>query len=728
MNRPFPKLIALLMLLLLPLVSAAQEHPRLLLSAAEAKEIRAQAELPEGFAAAMKRAKRITAPYLEAIPDVPVPRDPGGGYTHERHKKNANVVLNAGLLYQLTGDEAYAALARDVLLAYAVMYQSLPEHPEKKNQAPGKLFWQSLNEAVWLLTSIQGYDAIHDGLSADEQAGIEQSLFRPMVEFLSDQAPQTFDKIHNHGTWAVAAVGMTGYVLDDSDYVEKSLLGLKKDGSAGFLRQMNELFSPDGYYSEGPYYQRYALMPFLLFAKAIERNEPEREIFQYRDGILLKAVDTTIQLSYNGYFFPINDALKDKGLDTIELCFGISIAYGLNGDPGLLGIALIQDRIVLTGDGYRMAQAIQAGKAQSFSFRSLELTDGPKADQGVLAILRPQAGADDQALVFKGTAQGMGHGHFDRLAWLFYDNGHEIIRDYGAARFLNVEEKSGGRYLPENKTWAKQTVAHNTLVVDETSHFDGDWKVGSGIYPVPLAFTSNEVYELVAATQRNAYEGVTFTRIMVSLKDQRLANPIVLDVLRVESEEDHQYDLPLYFNGQVTNVSHDLSAATDVMNSLGTDNGYQHLWLRAETGIAAGDLFQMTFLKSDRFYTSSTLAAAEGRAIFVETGANDPAFNLRREQGLILRVPNARNHTFVSVLEPHGEYNGSREFTTSSASAISGIQRLPAGNSEIIQIQLKGGESISIGIALDGNDEQIHSVELGGRTFQWQGLVGVTQD
>ena len=45
----------------------------------------------------------------------------------------------------------------------------------------------------------------------------------------------------------------------------------------------------------------------------------------------------------------------------------------------------------------------------------------------------------------------MGHGHFDKLHWLYFDNGREIISDYGAARFLNIEAKYGGHYLPEKQ-------------------------------------------------------------------------------------------------------------------------------------------------------------------------------------------------------------------------------------------------------------------------------------
>ena len=78
------------------------------------------------------------------------------------------------------------------------------------------------------------------------------------------------------------------------------------------------------------------MLPFVTFAKAIENNEPQRKIFEYRDGILLKAIDTTIQLSYNGLFFPINDAIKSKGIDTIELVNGVTAAYGLTNDAGYL--------------------------------------------------------------------------------------------------------------------------------------------------------------------------------------------------------------------------------------------------------------------------------------------------------------------------------------------------------------------------------------------------------
>lgn len=712
---------AFLVLVSVPCSAEGQERPRLGLTAEEVGEMTAPAAAPGLFGTALAETRAAVDPWLDATPDIPLPADAGGGYTHEQHKRNQRIMLGAGQLYRLTGNEDYARLVARMLDAYATMYPELGEHPMKKEQSPGRLFWQSLNEAVWLVTVIQAYDAIYDWLPPKQRERIESGLFRPMADFLSRGQPRTFDRIHNHGTWAVAAVGMTGYVLDDPDYVEIALRGLDEDGSAGFMRQLDELFSPDGYYSEGPYYQRYALLPFVLFARAIERNEPQLGIFEYRDGILLKAVDATIQLSYNGLFFPINDAIKDKGIDTAELVYGVAIAYAKTRDPSLLTIAQRQGRTVLSIDGYRLARALEGGEAEPYPFRSRPFTDGPAGDQGALMVLRSGEEPGHQAVVFKATAQGMGHGHFDRLAWLFYDNGNEIVPDYGAARFLNVEAKNGGHYLPENTSWAKQTVAHSTLVVDEASQFGGDWKHGEQIATRPLLFATGERLDIAAARMDGAYEGVRFTRVLAMLKSAPFSRPAVVDLMRVESNEPHVYDLPLHFKGQVISVNRPLEASTQSMEALGDANGYQHLWARATAQLPANGLLQLTWLNEDRFYTHTALARADMGLVFANTGANDPDFNLRHEQVLLQRVRDAGDHVFVSVLESHGKYDGAREYTTESASNLAGLEHAAESGLDLVRITARNGAVATLALALDSGPDDAHRLEYDGTVYEWAG-------
>ncbi|WP_415916868.1 oligoalginate lyase [Xanthomonas arboricola] len=704
---------------------AAQPQPRatdaapVLVTTQQWREMAsAGARLPV-FAREQARAEASVRAAMRAGVDVPVPSDPGGGASHEQHKRNYQAIQAAGALYRLTGDRAYADYARDVLLAYARLYPTLGAHPAGRGQVPGRLFWQSLNDSVWLVYASQGYDAIRDTLSAQDRATIDRDVFARMAHFLCDESADNFDKIHNHATWAVAAVGMTGYVLRDQALVDKALRGSRRDGKAGFLAQVDQLFSPDGYYAEGPYYQRYALAPFVLFANTIERNQPQQRIFQRRDGVLLKAVNSLVQSSYGGYFFPINDAILDKGLDTEELVAGIGIAYAQTHDAQLLSIAQRQRRVLLTPEGLAVATALAQDRAQPFAFGSVLLRDGAQGDQGALAILR-RGGEDGQTLVMKNTSQGMGHGHFDKLNWLFYDNGQRVVTDYGAARFLNVEAKAGGIYLPENTSWAKQTVAHNTLVVNETSHFNGDWKVGEQHAPTQLLFASTADTQIVSARMQQAYDGVSFTRTQALLSHPQLPLPVVVDLLRVNASAPARYDLPLHFNGQIMQVGFKAERALTQRPVLGKANGYQHLWVDASSD-ASTDTRSLSWLLAGRFYSYRFGSSAPARALLVESGANDPNFNLRREPALIQRVDGQANVSFFGVLEPHGEYNGTAEYVRGANSRIRAIERVRGDDAEVIVLTLVGGQRIALAVADDADAQRSYQVQAAGQRYNWRG-------
>lgn len=706
------------------------QHPKLVITQQDVKQMRAELLNDGSFTKEFNVRKSLLDNKISQPKLVPVPRDSGGGYTHEVHKNNAQTMYDAAVIYQLTGDVKYAAYVRDLLLMYADLYPTLPLHPQRKTDSvisAGKLFWQNLNESVWLVYTIQAYDAVVPALTETERKKIEAGILRPVALFLSEGSPHTFNTIHNHATWATCAVGMTGYVLGEQEWVEQALYGSDKSGKGGFLRQLDELFSPQGYYTEGPYYQRYALLPFVTFAKAISVNEPERNIFSYRDGIVLKAVNTTIQLSYNNLFFPINDAIKDKGLNTIELVNGVAIAYTVTKEAGLLSIAKEQNKIILTGDGLRVAQALDKHLEQPYEFTSTVFKDGAKGDAGGLVVMRQQS----QALVFKATAQGMGHGHFDKLNWLFYDKGSEIVSDYGAARFLNVEAKFGGRYLPENKTYANQTVAHNTLVVDETSHFNGDTDVGDLNHPELLYFVDNGALKISAARVDNAYPDVEFTRTMAQISHKKLTQPIVLDFLSVSSKKTHQLDLPLHYKGHLVETNFALRTETKNLRPLGKGFGYEHLWLKASAQ-PKQPIGQVTWLNENgRFYTLSTLVHGDMRMLFTQIGANDPDFNLRNENAFILRIPSARKTAFVSVFEPHGEYNPVTEFTSAARSQLSVLTHQQQNGIDLLKVEFKNGLKLLLLLnngSVSGSQE--NKVSLEGIEYSFRGhfrLVDLTE-
>ena len=667
------------------------------------------------------RAKTFVGKMMAEGIHVPVPRDPAGGFTHEQHTRNYRALYDAGELYRVTRDRRYLEFVRDMLVAYADLYPKLGLHPARKgDQQSGKLFWQNLNDAVWLVYAIQGYEAVRAELTAADRRHIDDDLFRNYAKFMSVDSVATFDLIHNHATWATAGVGMTGYVLGDRVLVRKALLGSKMDGRAGFLRQMDLLFSPDGYYAEGPYYQRYALMPFVVFADAIARNDPSQHIFERRDGILLKAINATIELTYAGRFFPFNDAIKDKSLNTEELYQGVAIGYAHGKDPRLLSIAAAQGRVAFSAAGREVARDLAIGLEKPFDFPSMLLRDGANGDQGAIAILRSGNRATGEALVAKNSSQGMGHGHFDKLNWIFYDRGSEIVTDYGSARFLNIIGKLGGRYLPENESWAKQSIAHNVLVVDERSQFDGDVKRADLAAPEQLYFEKTDAFSISIAKIDSAYTGVSITRSLALVTVPGLEKPIGVDLMRVRSDAPHRYDLPLHYDGQIIRLGGVLRSYITARPVLGSANGYQHIWVDAEGALSPDKAF-LTWMTGNSFYTWRWLPVAGAKIILGQIGANDPDFNLRREPMLIQRVDGARDILFAGVLEGHGLYDGAEETTADTDSQIRSIRSVSSPGVDAMLIETLAGVRVVVAVAYDNNPASRHSVTVAGQRLDWRG-------
>ena len=624
----------------------------------------------EAFEKSYAYAKNAADEAIARPIDVPVPHDAAGGYTHEQHKNNYYAMYYAGFLYNDTKDARYAEFVKEMMFQYAAMYPSLGEHPYKGSPVPGRLFWQTLNESVWLVHTAQAYAYIYDYLSIADRDSIEKNLLFPVCEFIergTEANYATFNRMHNHATWACAAVGMTGYATGNRELVDKALYGSEKDGKAGFLLQMDELFSPDGYFTEGAYYLRYAIWPFMLFAQTIEKNEPELHIFERRDGILLKAVNALLQQAYNGVIIRCNDALK-KTYSTQEIVAAVDIAYWASRDPQLLSIAAERGSFILSEAGRVTAQAIEAGKAEPFRYQSVVYHDGADGTKGGLAIIRGNEERDGFMFTIKATSHGLSHGHYDKMTIALYDAGEEILTDYGAARFLNIESKSGGRYTHENDSYAQQTVAHNTAVVDCKSHFHGDYNTSMQYSSVITYASLTDSLLEVSVLDTAAYqaEGVRMRRTIAVMQPEkaRTEYPIVIDIVSLSSVKNHIYDLPFHFSGHMINTSFPARKETKQLSPLGTGYGYEHLWKECESGITADNAW-FTILQGERFYSVTTTMDnnAKASAFLVRSGANDPNNNLRSEPAVIFRQEGKSSHVFASVIEPHGLFDPNLELT-----------------------------------------------------------------
>ncbi len=657
--------------------------------------------------------------------DVPVPKD-AAGYTHERHKQNYTEMYLAGFLYQVTGEQKYAEFVKKMLLKYADLYPTLKQHPEAASSSPGRLFWQSLNEYNWLIYTSQAYDCVRGTFTSSEQKLIENNVFRNMAEYFAVERVEELDLIHNHGTYSVTAVGLAGFLLNDKDLIDKALFGSHKDTTAGFIAQMKTLISPDGYYTEGAYYARYELLPVFVLAKAINNNIPSMKIFEFRDSIFKKLVYATLQqTTVSGKFLPLNDGVKEKNYLSPEIMAALDIVYDVyGGDKSLLDIAKKQNKVMLSGAGLKVAKALAETKnIPELDRVSVNYSDGAKGDEGGLSIVRTGKGIDESMLVYKYTAHGLSHGHYDKLSYSYYDNGDEIIRDYGSARYVNVDQKWGGRYLPENKSFAMQTVAHNTLVVDEKSQFGGKISISEKNHPDAYFFSiDNPKFQVTSAKFVDPTNPVKIQRTLALVKIEEIVKPVVIDVIRAESDKIHTYDIPFYYAGDFISTTVKYTANDKLLKPLGKDNGYQHLW---NTGAGAVDsTLQVTWLKGDRFYSLTASADSSTNLIFVRAGASDSKFNLRNDPAFIIRNKE-KSFVTASVVEPHGKYDSVNEFTQDSYPQIQSVKVLKDG-ADFTAVKIQGKSGIHYILIISNNDssfKSMHNLMLNGTSYKWIGQV-----
>lgn len=655
-----------------------------------------------------------------------------GGYEHNRHKQNYTYMNLAGRMFLITGDDRYAKFVRDLLAMYADLYLTFDFHVQKNTNPTGRLFHQILNEHVWLMFTSLAYSCVAATMSEEERQNVVDRLFNPMLDMFTVKYGHDFDRIHNHGVWAVAAVGICGLAVNRREFLEKSVFGLENNGTGGFLAQITQLFAPSGYYIEGPYYHRYAIRPLCVFAEVLHRHMPELDIFKYKDGVIGNTVEAMLATAYpNGQFPALNDASRTMSINDAGVQVAVSQYakhYGIN--DNLLGMANIQDSVWVHGCGLELSQAFEKATDVGLPFwPSVELNEGPNGDRGAQGFMRVQdKNKDVFQLVMNYGQHGMGHGNFDTLGISYFNRGKEVLREYGFGRWVNVEPKFGGRYLDENKTYARQTIAHNAVTVDETCQNYFDVERADSVHGLPHFFAAdNEQIVGMSAFANEHYDGVQQQRSVFMLKHDDLEAPLLIDLFRLTGEGEHQYDYSHQFDGQVIRTNFEYQAHKE-LNVLSEELGYRHLWNVAQG--EANETALVSWLQEDSYYTwLGTSSNDNGEVIFTRTGANDPSFNLRSEQSFILRTK-GEDTLFASVIETHGYFNEEFEQSVSARGSVKNIQ-VVGHNAQASVVEIET-ETSRFTLMVSNNPQvtkdTTNNAEIAGKTYSWVGCFAIEQE
>ncbi|MGQ7846838.1 heparinase II/III domain-containing protein [Granulosicoccus sp. 3-233] len=664
------------------------------------------------------------SPHLGSTSDIPGHGE-AGGYAHNQHQFNCRACEEAGTLYQLTGEQGYADFAVDLLQRYADCYLNLGFQKARNTNPPGRIFHQILNENMWLLSMSIGYGSVRHGLSQAQRSHIESRLLRPVVDMMTQRYAHDFGTIHNHGLWSVAAVGTCGLVIGDEGYVAQAVNGLQGDAVAGgYLAEIAQLFAPSGYYIEGPYYHRFALRPLVVFAEALHTHRPELDIYnvcEQRIGTTIKAL---LSLVYpNGRLPALNDASLSMGIQDEGLLIAASVYNARYGDdPAVHALARQQGQVWVHPSGLALAaEADRLAEGTLPFWPSVLLGEGPNGDRGAQGFLRARAADGDISQVSMNHGQhGMDHGHFDTLGITLFNRGDEVLREYGFARWLNVEPKFGGRYLPENKSWARQTLAHNCVVVDRQSQNAAELQRADAVHGLPHFFVDARPVQGMSAFANDHYPGVGMQRTVLLIEDESLKTPLLVDLFRLSSDSEHDYDYPLQYSGQICDTNLTLEPGLTQWSVLGQSGGYEHLMGTARAGVTSPT--RITWLQGQRFNTWLS-AADQGELVFAQLGGNDPSFNLRRETTLLLRQRGS-SHLFASAFETHGFFDEATERCSGARGEIDAIRTLGHDDSASV-IELQGERFhrvIMVSNRPDVRSDSVNEVSFAGQTYRWTGF------
>ena len=445
------------------------------------------------------------------------------------HDRLAQAAQDLALAWTLTNKPEYAAKAREVLLGYAQRYQHYALHDRNGGQArsAGRVLSQTLEEAIWLIPVACAYDMLHPFLDEAARQKIEDDLLRPAVEVIRRNNAH----LSNWQSWHNAGVAAAALALRDQTLLEAAI-----NGPSGFQFQMLNSVQDDGCWYEGAWgYHFYALSAHVHLAEMVARAGTD--LFQ--NPRLRSMFDAPLRMMMpNGRLPAFNDSHESGAVGSVLF----ESAFTHWSDPNYAWARANSSRRDWRSLLYGVAElpTPNAPSLQSCNFTSTGI-----------AVLRAGNSTEGPYLALDYGPHGGGHGHPDKLGFVFYGLGRTLALDPGCVAYG----------LKVHRNWYKQTVAHNTIVVEGGSQ---DESTGQCLY-----FAAAPAVSAVQATADQAYAGVKMARTAL-LTDKYL---LLLDELASDGPQTYDW---VYHNYGRLAVDAGVTL-TEQSGPLDEDAGYQYL-------------------------------------------------------------------------------------------------------------------------------------------------------
>ena len=440
-----------------------------------------------------------------------------------RHDALGNYARDLGLAFIFTGNKKYAENAAQILVGYAKQYPTYAHHDKdgKAGRSGAKAHAQTLDEAIWLINMAWAYDLVSDTLAATDRDAIAKNVLRPAVAEI--QGNRT--GLSNWQTWHNAGIAAVGFALGDEKLVNEAY----NDPHQGFFQQLADGAANDGFWWEGSWsYHFYTLNAMLYLAEMGNRAGMDT----FASPNLRAMWNAPLQMALPDLSLP---RFNDDGGSSVSRQWLYEIAYQRYRDP-LFSVPINRAR-----DWRGLLWGAASLPTTSAATQTSTLL--PKAGYAVMRH-------GDHNLIFKFGPYGGGHSHWDELSYIAFAFNRILAFDPGTHSYAATQ----------HKTWDKESLAHNTVVVDETSQGEASGNLHR--------FVALPVLTLAIADAGKSYPNrAAITRTLVLNADYWL------DLTRASSRDGkpHQFDWFYHNPGTVS------SSTSLAPYPLSKKNGYENL-------------------------------------------------------------------------------------------------------------------------------------------------------
>ncbi len=543
-------------------------HPRLFLNNHEIAKLKAFIEREPWL-------KEFVGNFLDRsrkqLSELPMPNDKG-----HNNRGVATRAHELAIAYVLTDEKPFAEAAAKILTAYIPLYKNYPVTRTK-----GKAMSSTLDETRWAVDYASAYDLVYSAgvLSEEQKQGIERDVLKPCGEVL---------RICNHryrSNWrarALAGAGLVGFCINDRDLIEESIHGYRDESGRvvrdGLLHHISMAVLADGIFYERSYgYQSFTADSYCILMEAARHSgvdlwhvavpahplgagaDVERAFGPTGAKTIKPMFDALFYRTFSDGTVPV---VANAGNDDFVGWRYYEACWREYKDPKFAFAARIPGGTKRPWADPKLAEKTRLRSPTELVWMVPDLPEGhfSLADDakigntgvhknacslmpsGGYAMLRQSADPDAVGVGMTFGRWGSGHSHADKLSIVVSNGQDKLIR----------EVKGFGYGDREYLTWDRQTIAHNTVTVDETSQApqgdgDNEWAIpapGEIVRGRPMLFHPGERMKVFRAEMVDGNPGVRLERTLV------LVDSVLVDFFRCLSDERHTYDYALHIEGE----------------------------------------------------------------------------------------------------------------------------------------------------------------------------------